>query len=414
MSRYAGTGATEEEIADLTRAVVSGNTDLENLPEYMQDQISLERHYSDLFVKNFTQVDRNLDGLVGKAELQSLNLGLSAATLDRMYTLLDTNNDGNISALEAISRASENTSFGMNSVNTVLSAVEANTLSAANALEYIVRLSDANATVGGPTVTRDEVAGVVGGSVNRGNTASFVQSKFNSSLGRSATSDELTAIQDLYSRGELSNANFEEKLYNWIIAGGGAPTGKDSAGFQNWQNALINSWIQQNPNRDYYSYLNPSLSELANQLADSGISYAELSSRVRNASIDYGDTGLWGDNGPITTPTWRLAGGGFTNAPGVSLVGEQGPELLATGPSRVWSFENTQKMLTPEANTDDELLEEIRKLNTKIQKLEETIARGDIMNAEATERNTREVSKTLKDTASTTTYAQKVQNRVTS
>jgi hypothetical protein len=61
--------------------------------------------------------------------------------------------------------------------------------------------------------------------------------------------------------------------------------------------------------------------------------------------------------------------------------------------------------------TNEVLVAEIRKLNQKIDSLEKTVADGAVINAQATERNTVEISRTVKNTGSTASHSEAIRRR---
>ena len=61
--------------------------------------------------------------------------------------------------------------------------------------------------------------------------------------------------------------------------------------------------------------------------------------------------------------------------------------------------------------TNEILVAEIRKLNQKIDSLEKTVANGSIINAEATNRNTVEITNSVKDTKTTASYSEALRRR---
>jgi hypothetical protein len=61
--------------------------------------------------------------------------------------------------------------------------------------------------------------------------------------------------------------------------------------------------------------------------------------------------------------------------------------------------------------TNEVLVTEIKKLNQKIESLERVVAEGAVINAEATNRNTEEISRTVKDTGSTASYSEALRRR---
>jgi hypothetical protein len=61
--------------------------------------------------------------------------------------------------------------------------------------------------------------------------------------------------------------------------------------------------------------------------------------------------------------------------------------------------------------TNEILVAEIRKLNQKIDSLEKTVANGSIINVEATNRNTVEITNSVKDTKTTASYSEALRRR---
>lgn len=61
--------------------------------------------------------------------------------------------------------------------------------------------------------------------------------------------------------------------------------------------------------------------------------------------------------------------------------------------------------------TNEVLVIEIKKLNQKIESLERVVAEGAVINAEATNRNTVEISRTVKDTGSTASHSEAIRRR---
>jgi len=89
------------------------------------------------------------------------------------------------------------------------------------------------------------------------------------------------------------------------------------------------------------------------------------------------------DNPKYEYPSY--ASGGFFDG-GLRIVGEQGPEIEATGPSRIWSADQTRSMLQGNAS-NDALIAEVRALRNEVASLR--------MTAEQTEAHTRKTKDTL-------------------
>jgi hypothetical protein len=63
------------------------------------------------------------------------------------------------------------------------------------------------------------------------------------------------------------------------------------------------------------------------------------------------------------------------------------------------------------SDTNQQLIQEIQKLNQKIENLERTISEGDVMNAEATERNTEELCRELSNIQNSSQYQESLRRR---
>lgn len=81
---------------------------------------------------------------------------------------------------------------------------------------------------------------------------------------------------------------------------------------------------------------------------------------------------------------------GGSHSGGWRIVGERGPELEYTGPSRVYSNSQSTSML---AGANAELLAELRAVKAELASIKITIAQGDQMNVQATIQANREVAK---------------------
>jgi hypothetical protein len=94
-----------------------------------------------------------------------------------------------------------------------------------------------------------------------------------------------------------------------------------------------------------------------------GITSADLAAMVSQAGfagISQSDINDWAAANGLP----RFARGGF-HAGGLRIVGENGPELEATGAARIWNADQTRNMLSGSSEKDDEIvevLEEVRDL----------------------------------------------------
>ena len=94
---------------------------------------------------------------------------------------------------------------------------------------------------------------------------------------------------------------------------------------------------------------------------------------------------------------------------GTNYVPEDMHAIVHKGERIIPAADNTKLMTALE---NKELIAEIRKLNEKIESLEQTVAQGSLMNAQATERNTVEISTSIKKTGASAIHAENIRNRV--
>lgn len=97
--------------------------------------------------------------------------------------------------------------------------------------------------------------------------------------------------------------------------------------------SIVRSWYENNPN----AIKNPGLDDISywvNRIAATNMDAAKLSFSGTVAAI----TGT----SPLNI---RAFEGGGDHFGGVRLVGEKGPELEFTGPSRIWSADQTRRIL---------------------------------------------------------------------
>lgn len=110
--------------------------------------------------------------------------------------------------------------------------------------------------------------------------------------------------------------------------------------------------------------------------------FAEQEIAVRKALAASGRTDY-----PGYDPILGYAAGGY-HAGGLRIVGENGPELEATGPSRIWSAPQTERML---GGSNDDTADAIRELKAEVVKLNAKLAN--------IEDNTKATSEVLDDVA---------------
>ena len=391
----------DEIVQTAIEGLVDDSIKLGELKEYFTTSINSAQEYSALLTSKFTSIDTNLDGFISKQELLAKEAGLTTAQLTSMYTMLDTNTDGQISQLEAIANANGKASFTLDSLVPINEAIKNNTMTTANGIAYLNSMIEANRSAG---ITGGDLAntgqGTLISSGTNTSTGQFINSKMQSTLGRQATSDEMSAILGYFSSGGMNQTTFQTELVRYMSQNGGAA---DKAAANDWMYAYARDAIYQAAGNQHV-YTEDTIRALMNEI---------LSGSINSFAGIYGAGSKYV---PTEQPSYNYAGaagGGSRTSPGIGLVGEQGPELLVThGPSRIWSHEATKGMLN-QGTDNTELIAEIRKLNAKIDSLEQTVARGDMMNVQATQQNTNEVAAAVENSASLTTHANRVKNRVT-
>lgn len=102
-----------------------------------------------------------------------------------------------------------------------------------------------------------------------------------------------------------------------------------------------------------------------------------------------------------------------TFATGTNFVPEDMIAQIHQGERIVPAADNAELMsnMGNRDRANEVLVAEIKKLNQKIDSLEKAVAEGAVINAEATNRNTVEISRTVKDTGSTTSHNEAIRRR---
>ena len=100
-------------------------------------------------------------------------------------------------------------------------------------------------------------------------------------------------------------------------------------------------------------------------------------------------------------------------AVGTNFVPEDMVAQIHKGERIIPAADNAQLMqsLGDRNRTNDVLVAEVRKLNQEIKALQKTVAEGAVINAQATDRNTAEITKTVKDAGSTASHTEAIRRR---
>lgn len=118
-------------------------------------------------------------------------------------------------------------------------------------------------------------------------------------------------------------------------------------------------------------------------------------------------------NPGLSTTIQARATGGL--ASGVTLVGERGPELVDfRDPGRVYNANQTRGMFGMEQTTqyNQQMLTELRSLNEKIDCLEQVVAEGAVLNANATNKNTQQIVGAVVVNTNQTVESTRLQSRI--
>lgn len=361
----------------------------------------------------FTSLDKNFDGLLTMEELKTSGLA-SEAELRNIYTSIDTNGDGQISMLEALKASTEGTTFSVNSLAPILEGIRNGTLSVKDAVDYLAQLNIANVGAGGAPITLTP-SDPAAEEIRLAWVQQYVQGAYRDILNREAEAGGLQywtnqivegklAITDLYSTISQSDEAINSALQARVTDLDGYITraytmlldrAPDVEGFNFWKQAIESNSMSI---QDLYSSFTTS---------------DEYLRRVAGVVNDFNS--IMSSLGSTSYTLPGFAEGGYHNG-GLRIVGENGPELEATGEARIWTAAQTQQMLSganSRNSSNADLIAEIQRLNQKIDSLERTVQQGDIMNMQATERNTQQVSNAVVNTGSTTAYANKLQQRAT-
>jgi hypothetical protein len=106
------------------------------------------------------------------------------------------------------------------------------------------------------------------------------------------------------------------------------------------------------------------------------------------------------------------AGGNFGFAKGANYVPQDMMALIHAGERIIPAADNKRLMnFLDQTATDGSLTQQIEKLQKTILQLEQTVAQGSVINAEATNRNTEVIAETISDTQRERQYLRKIQDR---
>jgi effector-binding domain-containing protein len=345
--------SVEEAIQRLSTATQNVNRAQQSYELERRDNAT--RPLVDQVVTGFTKLDKNLDGILTVEELKSSGIATDS-NLTEMYRMMDTNGDGQISMLEAISAASSGTFYTIQSVEEVMRAMNAGQINITQAESLISKLISANVSSGGAAPTPDP--GTAATRVDDWKAGvrydkSKIPSGFNWKGYITDNADLLKAGIDTQVEAERHYALFGKK---------------------EGRNALSTSTGSAldyyTPPKEDWSWMNSSILNFA--------------------------------------PSWNWDEGMPWFDVGTNYVPEDMVAMVHKGERIIPAADNT-KLMAYLNNT--ELLEQIKVLNQKIDSLERTVAEGSYQNVVATEKNTQEISRSVKDAGSIASHSEAVRRR---
>lgn len=342
----------------------SNNTHLQDMSDRiaeLTDLISKERQKGiDAIVNSFSTVDSNLNGLLTLDELKASGIA-SDETIQKYLQMADANGDGQISRLEAISLASTNTYYTLQSIIPIFESVKTGIISMDKAVTLIAEMNQANISKGGSAITG------------------------------SYTSSEGTGI----SVGNGFNPKFTSSLGGYIQDNTVYGLNGKSIGLKQASNALLQMIDDTANNRI-------TAKQVYNTLLDWGVNSSMVATILGTTKSEVLNWFKFYDS---SIPSF---------AQGINAVPE---DMLAQihKDERIMPAADNRLLLQSLSNRNDtnlELINEMKELNQKIERLEVAIQLGSAINAEATQRNTEEISKAVSDTASKNDHNNVIQGKV--
>lgn len=301
----------------------------------------------------FTTLDTNISGVLTLDELKASGIA-SDTVLNEVMRTLDTNGDGQITRLESIMGSSSGTFYTLQSITPILHDVNTGIISLSTGLTKIAEINAANVAAGGSAVSGTyspttgygysgsnvlSVTGqppIVGGTSGGYISGGSVFGAQGSSISLTDAKAAILGAAESVMRGEISARNAYDTFMQWGAS-----------------------------------------SSLVGQIL----------------GVSAQDVLTWFKAQDPSIPAF---------ATGTNYVTSDMQAYIHEGERIMPKADNAELMrvLDHNRNNNDELLVEIRRLNEKVARLEIAIAEGAIINAEATERNTAEISKTVKEATS--------------
>lgn len=187
---------------------------------------------------------------------------------------------------------------------------------------------------------------------------------------------------------------------SYIPAGGGFGVSGGEAAFFASSGASISTSLAKSNIMDFVSQVD-SGTRSAKELYDKLVNFGASSQNVADVlGVSQQDVLTWFKQHDSSIPAF---------ARGTNNVPEDMFAYLHQGERVIPEADNRELMQAVNNNAD--LVAEIRKLNQKIDVLEQAIVEGAVLNAEATDRNTQEISRTVKDTSTNVQYTEMLRKR---
>ena len=333
----------DENLATLKRieaAVTTGGSNTVAAIQAQQfDTLAAINSMTATLTSSFSSVDANSNGLLTFDELKS-GLSVGDTLTQQLINAIDTNGDGQISKLEIIAA----NTYGLDTLARINATVNSiNWTDKAAAVAQFSPIAQANgwslqqiAAATGYNLV-DIEALFAGSPIARGLKASGVGTSASAKAAGSAPNITAgptdSAFYQSGSTDPLASAARQESI---VTAVNNLDWNSASAATTMWNQAYWNNWSQ---------------ADIATSL---GYNLSDIEALFTNAGLP------------------KFAAGG-THIGGLRLVGENGPELEATGPSRIWNASDTANMLRG-GRDDQALVEEVRELRKEVARARDTVA----------------------------------------
>lgn len=324
---------------------------LKKLQDELESEFQIGRNQ---IVDSFTFLDKDLDGILTFEELQKSGMA-SDETLTKLFNEVDQNGNGQISRLEAIGKASQGTQFTLQSIVPILDSVNMGIITVAQGIAQVALVQGANKAVGGNLTGSIPAPSTGGVSFNNGSVSQ---------------SGAFIAANQVIGMNNLTANTAEAKSAILAMA------------------AQIDAGTR--PARDLYNLFKTwgaSSSTVGSLL---GMSSSDVLAwfRARDASI----------------PSFAQ---GINNVPFDMLAMIHKGERIFPKADNDLLMQNINQL----GSTNKDIVEELRKIKDALNNLKETISVGDVMNAEATEKNAEVVSKNMKEIMQINEHISKLQAR---